>query len=146
MVLFRVNNPNLVQSLWTFARLYGCTVGPFRNSGSGQLRNNFLIFNRPGAPTAVWGINKTCPGTVEILFEQNLPSLMIYVHKNQFQLFHKSNGIIRLTNWITLVHLNSFRPLNLFLHLICVSFKNTLHIKNTLSGVLAVSWRPEILI
>ena len=96
--------------------------------------------------TAVWGINETCPVTVEILFEKNLPSLMIYVHKNQCQLFHISNGMIWLTNWITLVHLNSFRPINLFLHLICVSFKNTLYITNTLSGVLAVSWGPEILI
>jgi hypothetical protein len=77
---------------------------------------------------------------------KNLPSLMIYVHTNQCQLFHISNGIIWLTNWITLVHLNSFRPINLFLNLICVSFKNTLYIKNTLSGVLAVSWGPEIFI
>ena len=80
------------------------------------------------------------------LINKNLPSLMVYVHKNQCQLFHMSNGIIWLTNWITLVHLNSFRPINLFLHLICVSFKNTLYIKNTLSGVLAVSWGPEIFI
>ena len=29
---------------------------------------------------------------------KNLPSLMIYVHKNQCQLFHISNGIICLTN------------------------------------------------
>ena len=77
---------------------------------------------------------------------KNLSSLMIYVHKNQCQLFHISNGIIWLTNWITLVHLNSFRPINLFLHLFCVSLKNTLYIKNTLWGVLAVSWGPEIFI
>ena len=37
-----------------------------------------------------------------------------------------------------------FKPINLFVHLICVSFKNTLYIKNTLSGVLAVSWGPKI--
>ena len=66
------------------------------------------------------------------LMNKNLPSLMVYVHKNQCQLFHMSNGIIWLTNWITSVHLNSFRPINLLLHLICLSFKNTLYIKNTL--------------
>ena len=80
------------------------------------------------------------------LLNKNLPSLMIYVHKNQCQLFHIGNGIIWLTNWITLVDLNSFRPINLFVDLICVSLKNTLYIKNTLSGVLAVSWGPDIFI
>ena len=69
---------------------------------------------------------------------KNLPSLMIYVHKNQCQLFHISNGIIWLKNLISLVHLNSFRPKNLFLHLICVSFKNTLFIKKI---PFQVSWR-----
>ena len=57
------------------------------------------------------------------LFNKNLPSLMIYVHKSQCQLFHRGNGIIWLKNLITLVQLNHFRPINLFLHLICVSFK-----------------------
>ena len=65
------------------------------------------------------------------LINKNLPSLMVYVYKNQCQLFHISNGIIWLTIWITLVHLNSFRSLNLLLHLICLSFENTLFIKHT---------------
>ena len=96
--------------------------------------------------TAVWGIMKLVQLQLKSFLNKNLPSLIIYVHKNQCQLFHISNGIMWLTNWITLVHLNSFRPINLFLHPICVSFKNTLYIKNTLLGVLAVSWGPEILI
>ena len=58
---------------------------------------------------------------------KNLQSLMIFVHKNQCQLFHISNGIIRLTNWITLVHLNSFRPINLFTPYLRQPKKYTLH-------------------
>ena len=76
---------------------------------------------------------------------KNLLSLMIYVHKNQFQFFHMSNRIIWLTNLINSVHLNSFRPINLLLQLICLSFENTLYIRNTPVGVLEVGWGPEIL-
>ena len=54
---------------------------------------------------------------------KSLTSLIVYVHQNQCQLFHISNGIIWLTNWITLVQQNSFRNINILLHLICLNFK-----------------------
>ena len=94
--------------------------------------------------TGVWGVHETCPVSMEILLNKNMPSLKVYVDNNQGQLFHMSDEIIWLTNWNTSVHLNSFRPINLLLHLICLSFKNTFYIKIP-NGVLEVHWGPEIL-
>ena len=128
----RLQYPGHLDMLYyTFARLpTNCTVVP----------KHF-----PYIGTAVWGLMKLVQLHWKSFFNKKLPYLMVYVHKNHCQLFHMSNGIIWLTNWITLVHLNSFRPINLLLHLICLSFKNTLYIINSLSGVLEVSWGPEIL-
>ena len=86
----------------------------------------------PLPATAVWGIIETCPDKVEVPNEENLPSWMVYVHKNQCQLFHMSNVIIWLTNWISLVHLNSFRSINSLFTLFASALKHTLHKKTTL--------------